>query len=165
MKHIVLAISVLMLVGISVAGQELQDVLSETEKAEIIESILDSDLRPQVFIPAFANIKTVSSENIEFIEPTRLLKYALVVVPAREIRGAMSVQYLLFSTISFKDETAVVSLSHVIEHHPCFAPSTYRERRYTYESRRTANGWATKLIRTSALYNLMPGPVREVSRW
>jgi hypothetical protein len=129
--------------------QTAADLLSDSDKAQIIESVLDLELRTQASIPGFANIRKVSDDNIEFIEPSRLSKHGFTLVAASQLRESKKdhiVEYLQFRRIYSRDELAVVVLSRVTEGRPCFGAPFSTERTYTYESRRTSSGWVARLI-------------------
>ena len=127
----------------------LADLLSDSDKAQIIESVLDLELRTQASVPDFAHIRIVSDDNIEFIEPSRLLKHGFTLVAAsqlRELKNDHVVKYLLFRRVYSRDRVALVALSRVNEGRPCFGAAFFTERTYTYESRRTSSGWVARLI-------------------
>jgi hypothetical protein len=129
--------------------QTTTDILSGGNKAAIVESVLELELRTQASVSDFTTIRKVSSDNIEFIEPSRLSKHAFTLVAASQLREAKKdqvVQYLLFKKIFVRDGAAVVVLSHVTEGRPCFGAAFSHERSYTYETRRTSGGWVTQLI-------------------
>jgi hypothetical protein len=124
------------------------DLLSDSDKALIIESVLDLELRTQASVPDFAYIRKVSDDNIEFIEPSRLSKHGFTLMAASQLRESKKdhiVEYLLFKRIYSRDQVALVALSRVTEGRPCFGQAFFRERTYTYESRRTSSGWVAQL--------------------
>jgi hypothetical protein len=131
------------------AQQPKADLLSDSDKAQIIESVIDLELQTQVSVPDFANIRRVSDDRIEFIEPSRLSKHGFTLVAASQLRESKKdhvVEYLLFRRIYSRDELVVVVLSRVTEGRPCFGAPFSTERTYTYESRRTSSGWVARLI-------------------
>jgi hypothetical protein len=140
--------------------QPTADRLSDSDKAQIIESVLDLELRTQASVPDFANIRKVSDDNIEFIEPSRLSKHGFTLVAASQLRESKRdhiVEYLLFRRIYSRDGLAVVVLSRVTEGRPCFGAAFSTERNYTYESRRTSGGWTAELIgRPAPLISFWP---------
>ena len=151
MAKLLSAISILLVVGIVVArGQQtVPGSLSDADKTAIVESVLEVELRTQASVRDFANIRTVSSDNIEFIEPSRLSQPSFTLIAASQLRESKKdgvVQYLLFRKIFVRDGAAVVVLSRVTEGRPCFAAAFSHERTYTYESRRTPFGWVAQLI-------------------
>ncbi len=149
MNRILLSIAILLLAtGVIANGQQTEDVISGADKAEIIESVLDFELRIQALFPDFANAKNVSSENLEFIESTSLSKRGLRLVPAAQLRGWGQVEYLLFREISYRNGVALVVLSRVKRREPCWAPVSYTERTYKYEVRQTSGEWVAELIRS-----------------
>jgi hypothetical protein len=130
--------------------QPTANVLSDSEKARIVESVLDLELQIQASVPDFANIRNVSDDNIEFIEPPRLSKLGFTLVAAsqlRESRRIRVVEYLLFRRIYSRDGAVIVVLSRMKEGRPCFGAAFSRELSYTYESRQTSSGWVAQLIR------------------
>ena len=146
----ILAFAILLFTDGRIArGQQApEEVISDAEKAEIIESVLDFELRIQALIPDFAHIRNVSSENLEFIDSTRLSKRGFRLVPATQIqRGWGLVEYLVFRKVSFQNGVALVDLSRMKEKRPCWAPASSTERGYTYEVRRTSDGWVAQLIK------------------
>lgn len=147
--------------GFSIAHgrQSTADVLSDNERVRIIESVLYLELQTQASIPDFANIRTVSDENIEFIERSRLSKHGFTIAAANDLRESKKdrvVEYLLFRKIYSRDQLAVVELSRVTEGRPCFGAAFSRKRTYTYEVRRTPSGWIAQLIRTPAMIGFAP---------
>ena len=133
--------------------QSTAGLLSDDDKAQIIESVLYLELRTQASVPGFANIRQVSDDNIEFIDPSRLSKHGFTLVAASQLRESKKdhiVEYVLFRKIYSRDDLAVVELSRVTEGRPCFAAAFVTERSYTYKSRRTPFGWVAQLIRTPA---------------
>jgi hypothetical protein len=129
--------------------QSRADLLSDSDKAQIIESVLDLELRTQASVPDFANIRKVSDDNIEFIEPSWLSKHGFTLVAASQLGESKKdhiVKYLLFRRVYSRDGLALVVLSRVTEGRPCFGSAFFTERTYTYESRRTSSGWVTQLI-------------------
>ena len=129
--------------------QSRADLLSDSDKAQIIESVLDLELRTQASVPDFANIRKVSDDNIEFIEPSWLSKHGFTLVAARQLSESKKdhiVEYLLFRRVYSRDGLALVVLSRVTEGRPCFGAAFFTERTYTYESRRTSSGWVALLI-------------------
>jgi hypothetical protein len=136
--------------GVIARGQQLTEPLSVGDKSKLIESVLDLELRTQASVPDFANIRQVSSDNIEFIEPSQISKLGFTIVGGsylRESKKDRVVEYLLFKKISLRNGVAAVVLSRVTEGRPCFGAAFSQERSYTYESRRTAGGWVSQLTR------------------
>ncbi|SRR6266536_3859399 len=151
--------------GVLIArGQQITaGFLSDNDKADIIETVLDLELKAQASITGFANTRKVSSDNIEFIEPSRLSKRGFTLMTGSELRESKKdhvVEYLLFRRIYLRDGAVVVVLSHVIEGRPCFSAPFSRQQSYTYECRRTFEGWTAQLIGR-------PGPLNSFwpKRW
>jgi hypothetical protein len=153
MNKLVSAILILVVVSGVVLAQGQQpsaNVLSDDDKANIIESVLDLELKTQALISDFANIRAVSSDNIEFIEPSRLSKHGFTLVEGRQLRESKQqniVEYLTFRRIHLRDGVVTVVLSRVKEGRPCFGAPFISERSYTYEFRQTVGGWVSQLIR------------------
>ena len=162
MTKFVFVIAVLLTTtGITVRGQETV-ALSDADRAAIVESVLDPELRNQSSVPDFANIRDVSSDNIELIEASQLSKHGFTLVPAADLRQSKKdhvVSYLLFRNISLRDDVAVVKLSRVTEGRPCFGAPISSERTYTYEARRSSGVWVANLIARPA------PPVPKVFKW
>ena len=133
--------------------QPTSDLLSNSNRARILEAVLDLELQIQASVPDFANVRNVSDENIDFIQPSSLSKYGFTIVGVRKLRESKQdhiVEYLLFRKIYSLNELAVVELSRVTEGRPCFGAWFSTERTYAYEVRRTPGGWVAKLIRKPA---------------
>jgi hypothetical protein len=149
MNKLVSAIWMLVVVGGAHAQQPTANILSAHDKAEIIESVLDLELKTQASFPGFANIREVSSDGIEFIEPSRLSKHGFTLVDGSQLRESKKdriVEYLAFGRIYLRDGVVIVVLSRVTEGRPCFSEPFSTARSYTYEMRRTVDGWVTQLI-------------------
>lgn len=144
-------ISVLLLVATPSLGfKHLQNnFVSDSDRAEIVESVLEQELLTQITIPDFAYIRTVSSENLEFMQPSQLAKHGFRLANADDLQPSKNfyVQYLLFGKISRRNEVAVVSLSRVMVGPPCYGGPSISQREYIYESRRTNGRWVSQLIR------------------
>jgi hypothetical protein len=141
-------ILVLGLVAFARGQQTSSGRLSDVDKTAIIESVLNLELRNQSSVPDFGNIRQVSSQNIEFIEPSLLSNHGFTLVSAGELSASKRdhvVEYLLFKQILLRDGVAVVALSRVTEGRPCFGAPFSRERRYTNEARQTVVGWIAEL--------------------
>jgi hypothetical protein len=152
MIRVFCAVSILLVAGVVIArGQQPSAAaLADADKATIVESVLTLELQNQNSVPDFANIRDVSSENIEFVEPSQLLPRGFTLVAAADLRQSKKdrvVTYLLFRNISLRDGVAVVKLSRMTEGRPCFGAPISIERTYTYESRRTDDGWVGELTR------------------
>ena len=148
----VVSIILILLVGGVLAARSQQptsDVIADADKTGIIESVLYLELRNQSSVPDFANIRDVSSENIEFVEPSRLSAHGFRVVSVGSLNAAKQnnvVEYLLFRKISLRNGVVVVVLSRVTEGRPCFGAPFSRERRYIYKVRRSPVGWIAQVI-------------------
>jgi hypothetical protein len=130
--------------GASLSRGQQKRILSTRDKAEIIEWVLQDELKAQTSIPEFAQIRIVSSENIEFFEPARLTKHGFTLVAASQLRESKQdhvVQYLLFDNISLRDGIAVQVVSRVTQGRPCFGEPFSSERSYRYEFTWSSAGW------------------------
>ena len=93
--------------GVCAHGQELPArEFSEAEKTGIVESVLKLERRKQDLTLRFDDTQRVSSENIEFIEPSRVTRQGFTLVPARQLSGwhlNQIVEYLVFRNIISRD--------------------------------------------------------------
>jgi len=150
MRRVVFIISILLVRVIVAHGQQpAGNIIDDGDKTGIIKSVLDLEKRNQSSIEDFSNIRDVSSDNIGFIEPSRLSAPGFRILSVLSLNAARQervVEYLLFSEISLVDGVAIVVLSRVTEGRPCFGPPFSYERRYTYKARRSPVGWIAELI-------------------
>jgi hypothetical protein len=153
MMKVVSAIIILFVAGFLVAqGQQPETWgLSDGDKSDIIEAVLNLGVKnPPSIPPHFPNIKTVSSANIEFIEPSRLRELGFTVVRSGELSEAKKdyvIDYLVFKQIQLRGGVARLTVWRVREGRPCFsAPLPPFITIYTYESRLTSMGWSAQLI-------------------
>jgi len=152
-KHL-WTISILLLGLVPVArGQETPSGgLSNVDKTAIIEAVLKLEPRHQSSM-VYGGGQRVSSENIEFIELSRITKYGFRYLPAKDIlvlKKDQLLEYLRFNQIFLRDGVAVVTLTRVTEGRACFAESYSSEKRFTYQARPTAVGWIAKLMLSPA---------------
>ena len=112
--------SMLLVVG----GQQTHDnVLSETDKADIVEVVLQ--LESKVQGSEFESIKKLSSENIGFVQASRISAHGFSLVAASEIKELKEehvVKYVVFRKIYVREGIVVVRLSRVVEGVECFGP-------------------------------------------
>lgn len=142
-------------------------VLSDNDKIHIIESVLTLELQTQAAVTDFAHIRKVSDHNIEFIEPSRLLKHGFTLIAASQLLEAKKdhiVEYLVFKRVYSRDGVALVTLSRVTEGRPCFGEPFVAERTYSYESRQSAGGWVAQLIGKPANPISFQGPRRVATK-
>jgi hypothetical protein len=124
------------------------DELSDEEKSEIVESVLELELRSRTVLPEFRIIRNLSAENLEFVQPSQISKHGLTLVTPSQIRDAFnSIEYLLFREIHLHDGIVSVVLSRVVESHPCFAPPSSTERSTTYEFRKESGRWIGHFVK------------------
>lgn len=156
MTKFVSTVSILLLVSVAARTQQGSTIsLSNADKTAIIESVFAAELRNQNSVPDFANIRDVSSDNIEFLEPSELSNRAFTLVAAVDLRQSKKdrvVTYLLFRSISMRDDVAVIKLARVSEGRPCFGGPISVERTYTYESRRSSGGWVAQMTARPASF-------------
>ena len=129
-------------------GQSRSGVLSNEDEAEILESLIQSEIKP--LFSELGNIRVFSSDNIGSFLATRIAKHGFSLVAAREIERSKQeyvVDYLVIRSISLRDGIVVVRLSHVTEGRPCFAPPFSRERSFTYWYKKEPTGWVGKLVK------------------
>jgi hypothetical protein len=130
--------------------QQISDPLSDVDKAAIVESVLDVELRNQQSLPDLANIRNVSSENIQFMVPSQLSKHGFTFVDASQLcewQDRRVEHFLVFKKFSLRDGSVHIALSRVIGGRSCLAGRFYSELSYTYEARRTFDGWVAELTR------------------
>ena len=149
MIKFIYTISVLLLASVTARSQQPSTLTrSDSDKSAVIESVLVAELRNQNSVPDFANIRQVSSDNIEFVEQSQLSKHGFTLLAVADLRQSKKdriVTYLLFRNISLRDGVAVVKLSRVTEGRPCFGAPISIERTYTYESRQSSGGWVAQM--------------------
>ena len=164
MTKLVWTVSILLLGLVAVAcGQEASSSeLPSVDKTKIIEAVLDLESHDQRVIPYpnYGKIRRVSSENIEFIDPSLISHHGFRYFPAKDIvvlKKDSVVEYLRFNQILVRDGVAVVTLSLVNEGRGCFA-SFSSERKYAYKARQTSVGWIAELTQSPAGTLSIPRP-------
>jgi hypothetical protein len=152
MTKLIWTISILLLglVAVARSQQTSSGELSNVDKTAIIEAVLTLELPSQDSLPypLYGKRGTISSENIEFIEPSRLSNHGFRYFPLiqiREMKRDHVVVYLRFSQVLLRDGVAVVTLSRVTEGRACFVENFYSEEVYTYTARQTAGMWIAEL--------------------
>ncbi len=129
-------------------GQSQSGILSDEDEAEILESLIQSEIKPPG--SEFGNIRIFSSDNIGSVSATRIAKHGFSLMTAREIERLKQeyvVDYGVIRSIYLRDGIVVVRLSTVTEGRPCFAPPFSRERSFTYEFQKNPTGWVGKLVK------------------
>ncbi|HYW71748.1 MAG TPA: hypothetical protein VE961_11975 [Pyrinomonadaceae bacterium] len=156
MTKLVWTVSILLLGLAAVArGQETSSSeLSSGDKTKIIEAVLDLESGGHRTIPYTDDGKRwrVSSENIEFIDPSLLWRHGFSSSSAKYIVALKKdgvVKYLRFNQVLVRDGAAVVTLSLVTEGRGCFG-SVSNERKYAYKARQTSVGWIAELTQGPA---------------
>ena len=128
-------------------GQSQSGVLSDEDEADILESLIQSEIKP--LGSEFGSIRIFSSDNISSASATRLAKHGFSVRKASEIARSKQenvVDYLVIRSLYRRDGIVVIRLSNVTEGRPCFAPSFSRERSFTYEFKKDPFVWLGKLV-------------------
>jgi hypothetical protein len=150
-KPTLLAILVIMLTGSlqTYAQGTMSYRLSDEDKTEIIRSILR--LTQSSIFTSSSNMY-LSSENIEFIKPSAVSEFRVVLISSTQIermKEGFVHDYVVFRSFEVKNEKVIVSLSRITEGRPCFAPAFSREQKITYEYGREAGIWEGELVRHS----------------
>ena len=129
------------------AQQMNGDDLSGRDKARIVESALQlAFASPRV---KFAIATNLSSENVEFVNASRMAQLGFVLLDGGEmqdLRRSQFVEYVVFRKIVFTDGVATVVLSRVTESHPCFGRDASTERSFSYEFRKDSGEWIGQLV-------------------
>ena len=129
-------------------GQIQSGPLSDEDEAEILESLIQSEIKP--LGSEFGSIRIFSSDNLSSASATRIAKHGFSVVKASEIERSKQenvVDYLVIRSLYRRDGIVVIRLSNVTEGRPCFAPSFSRERSFTYEFKKDPFVWVGKLVK------------------
>jgi len=129
-------------------GQSQSGVLSDEDEAEILESLIQLEIKP--LGSEFGTIRIFSSDNIGSVLATRIAKHGFSLMAPSEIKRLKQeyvVDYVVIRSISLRDGIVVVRLSTVTEGRPCFAPPFARERSFTYEFQENPTGWVGKLVK------------------
>ena len=90
--------------------------LSDVDKTAIVEKVLDLELRTQQTFPDVANIRNVSTENIQFMSTAQLTKHGFTLVAAdqlREWQARRVERFLVFKKLFQRDGVVVIGLSRV----------------------------------------------------
>jgi hypothetical protein len=133
-------------------GQSQSGVLSDEDKAGIIESLIQ-EIRP--LGSESGNVRIFSSDHRGSVSAMRIAKHGFSFWSAREIRTPEQeyvVDYVIIRSIYLRDGIVVVRLSTLTEERPCFAPPFSRERSFTYEYQKTPTGWVGKLVKSPASF-------------
>jgi hypothetical protein len=136
-------------------GQSQSAVVSERDEAEILESLLQKEIKP--FGSEFGNIRTFSSDNIGSVSATRIEKQGFSLMASGDIQRFSSdhvIEYLVIRSIYRRDGFVVVRLSAVTEGQPCFARAFSIERSFTYTFQKSAKEWVARLVKRPAPFTL-----------
>jgi hypothetical protein len=154
--RVTFAISIVFFVCIVAHGQPTRaDRFSDAYFAGIVEAVLDLEFNDPTSEIRLAQLKAISSENIEFIEPSRLSKRGFGLVTPSQINESKKdhvVNYLRFGKIYFRGSVAVIVLSRITEGKPCFSGPFSHQWRYTYEVHQTPDGWSAQLMKRPGLW-------------
>ena len=134
--------------GFLARGQSQTTGLSEAEKGDIVESLLQLETQAQA--SEFEKIRIISSDNTGSISPARVSKLGFSLMEAGQIESLKKdnvVEYVVIRRIDLSDGIVVVNVSRVIEGHPCFGPPFSRERSFTYEFQNGSSEWVGRLVR------------------
>ena len=129
-------------------GQSQSGILSDEDEAEILESLIQSEIKP--LGSEFGNIRVFSSDNIGSVSATRIAKHGFSLMTAREIERLKQeyvVDYVVIRSISLRNGIVVVRLSIVTEGRACFAALISGERSFTYWYKKNPTGWVGKLVK------------------
>ena len=128
--------------------------LSDEDKSAIVESVLRQEFMVQG--EEFRGLG-VSSENLEFIEPSRISSLGLRLIKPGGSFG--HIEYLVFRSIAASGNSAMVTLSRVVEDHQCFGPTVSREQTFIYQYHIESGRWTGELIRKT------PKPLSNSTQW
>jgi hypothetical protein len=128
--------------------------LSDEDKSAIVESVLRQEFMVQG--EEFRGLM-VSSENLEFIDPSEISRLGLRLINRRPSYGQS--EYLVFRRIAASGNNAMVTLSRVVEEHRCFGPTSSREQTFVYQYHIESGRWTGELIRKT------PRPLRDSTQW
>ncbi len=145
-----LALCTLILSGALQVHAQVSSVtrISDEDKSVIVESVLHQELRAQS--AEFTSITNVSSDNIAFIDPSKISKLGFTLISTAYIRERKKtdiVEYITFKGIEARGEKVIVTVSRVVEGRPCFGPAFSREQNLIYEYYIESGNWRGELIR------------------
>jgi hypothetical protein len=132
--------------GLLALGQEARG-LSREDQTKIIESVLQLEARNQN--SEFESIRNLSTENIEFVDPSRIGGSGFTLITADYIRSEKvdrMIDYVVVHKIYSRDGKVFVNLSRMNEGRPCFGPAYSRERTFNYEYRKESGEWVGRLV-------------------
>ncbi|HEU0143848.1 MAG TPA: hypothetical protein VFQ47_03595 [Nitrososphaera sp.] len=124
------------------AQEMMSNRLSNKEKFEIIESVLQQELNSQQ--AEFDSAKILSSENIEFMEPSKISEHGFILLSDSQIQERKKkevIDYVVFRRIEAKGNTAIVSLSRMREGSACFNPKFSSGKNFIYEYHWKSGKW------------------------
>jgi hypothetical protein len=128
--------------SLSIAHDQKQPAsLSEEDEAEIIEYLLQHEIKP---LGSWFKGRSFSSENISPALAVRIKKHGFSLISAHDIENWKRenvIDYVILRSFSLSSGIVVVSLSDVSEGRPCFALSFSREQNFKYALRKVSNEW------------------------
>jgi hypothetical protein len=150
-KFVASILAILILSSVLVSyGQSQSGVVSEQDEAEILESLLQKEIKP--LNSEFGNIRTFSSDNIGSVSATLIEKQGFSLMASGDIQRFRSdhvIEYLVIRSIYRRDGFVVVRLSAVTEGQGCFA-RVFQERSFTYTFQKSAKEWVARLVKRPA---------------
>jgi hypothetical protein len=131
-------------------GQQAKgDILSDADKADIVEAALRLELAAQN--KEFVFIRSLSSENIEFLEPSEISRRGFSLLSASQMRQLKEdgfVRYVVFKQIYARDGIVTVVLSRVSGNgRPCFGHPGFTQLSFTYKFKKIDGQWIGELVR------------------
>jgi len=117
------------LASVGRAQQADQDILSTADKNEIVASAL----RIAFGTPSPTRL-VLSSENIEFVDSTRMSEMGFTLVSAEQVRNWLFLNdYVVFKRIESNGSFVSVALSRITVSHGCFSSRVVSTGRRTFE--------------------------------
>ena len=127
-------------------GQSQSEVLSDEDEADILETFVKLEIKP--LESEFSGVRMLLSGNISSLSATRMAKYGFSMIAARDIQRrkvSYLFEYLAVRKMYRRNGVVVLAFSVVKEGRPCFAPSVFSERFFTYEYEKSPEGWVGRL--------------------
>jgi hypothetical protein len=140
--------------------------LSNEDKSAIVKSVLQQELKElKSFQGVVFEELLVSSENIEFMEPSEMSRLGFRVINAALAKGSFMIsEYVALKKIEASGDHVLVTLARMVEGHPCFSPPVSRAQTvvYRYHMEFGRWSWTGELIRKT---HGQPGRLLNTSRW
>ena len=116
-------------------GNNQIPVLDTSEKAQIVESLLQLEMEAQ--IAEFESVRKLSSDNIEFYSAEQISKFGFSLLTTEEINRLKAdnvIEYVRIKSINYVGKgLVIVKLSRVTEGRPCFSEPFSVEQSVTFE--------------------------------